>query len=41
MSHLGTALELGATSYQAQRHFLERSTILVPSDLHLMIVTYF
>lgn len=41
MSHLGTAVELGATSYQAQKHLLECSTILEPSDLHLMIVTYF
>lgn len=41
MSHLGTTVELGATSCQAQRHFLECFTILEPSDPHLMIVTYF
>lgn len=36
MSHLGTTVELGATSCQAQRYFLECSTILEPSDLHLV-----
>lgn len=41
MSHLGTTVELGATSCQAQRYFLECSTILELSDLHLVIVTYF